>query len=77
MEAQAFQVHGASQYLVDKFTKDSDGDLTHVCSKCRTFTKVMCPEHLDAHLDIVYVPQAMRLLVSELRGMNVHCRIMV
>ena len=68
---------GLSHFLAEKFNKDSDGDCMHLCPKCRTLTKYTCPEHPDAVLDTVHIPQAFALLVSELRAMNVAARLTV
>ncbi len=69
--------HGAAHYLSEKFGRDSDGDVQHLCPKCRTLCKNQCAEHPDAQLDLVHVPQAFSLLVSELRAMNVAARLTV
>ena len=68
---------GLSHFLAEKFNKDSDGDCMHLCPKCHTLTKYICPEHPDAKLDTVHIPQAFSLLVSELRAMNVAARLTV
>jgi len=77
MERDAAINAGVSNFLAEKYGRDSDGDLYHICPECQSLCKNQCPEHPETALDIVHIPQAFALMVAELRAMSINAKLVV